>query len=83
VGRTELLAHFDQLQMAKRQGDAFFGFEEGNVADFLPTYRVLVGKGGEYDPKRLPAWCDHMLSLTQLMLFMHSTHFVFQSSIML
>ena len=58
-----LLSH-DQLNLERKQGNAFEGFEEGAI-DFLPSYKYQP-KTNRYErrpdkKKRAPAWCDRVL----------------------
>eukprot|EP00794_Sanderia_malayensis_P011283 gene11283-12463_t len=72
ISKNELsnLQEYDQLAMEKRNGNAFFGFEE-EVAKFRPTYRYKIGcnnsyiwlkrKPGAVVLTNLPSWCDRVL----------------------
>jgi endonuclease/exonuclease/phosphatase family metal-dependent hydrolase len=56
---TDMLK-YDQLNISRDKGDAFFGFREGKIT-FQPTFKVFVGKNYQYQPKRSPSWCDRIL----------------------
>ncbi|GJP35734.1 hypothetical protein CLOM_g20265 [Closterium sp. NIES-68] len=56
---TELLKN-DELQREIREGRAFYKFCEAPI-DFAPTFKVLRDELRQYNPKRLPAWCDRVL----------------------
>lgn len=58
AGALAGLAEGDQLAA---ESDAFHGFSEGDVSSFAPTFKLVPGSGGEYDPRRMPAWCDRVL----------------------
>ena len=52
----------DQLTDARKRGDAFLGFEEGNPARaHMPTFKVQRERGFKYKEQRTPAWCDRVL----------------------
>ncbi|RKP33957.1 hypothetical protein BJ085DRAFT_21339, partial [Dimargaris cristalligena] len=53
------LLDFDQLNIQKMNLKAFTGFQERPIR-FAPTYKFEIGTH-EYDPKRIPAWCDRIL----------------------
>ena len=66
LGRWDALLRADQLNAARKAGDAFAGFEEAPIT-FAPTYKYVPGTG-TYDgrkrsakKKRAPAWCDRVL----------------------
>lgn len=50
-------------QMRKGLVDVLDGYSEGDIK-FPPTYKYLVGTD-DYDPKRLPAWCDRVVYKAQ------------------
>eukprot|EP00532_Pseudo-nitzschia_australis_P009224 CAMPEP_0168163900 /NCGR_PEP_ID=MMETSP0139_2-20121125/633_1 /TAXON_ID=44445 /ORGANISM="Pseudo-nitzschia australis, Strain 10249 10 AB" /LENGTH=897 /DNA_ID=CAMNT_0008080847 /DNA_START=170 /DNA_END=2863 /DNA_ORIENTATION=- len=62
------LRPLDQLNVERREGRAFQGFEEG-VLNFVPTYKYQPGTDVyEQRPEkklRAPAWCDRILWMNQ------------------
>mmetsp|Transcript_22262 Transcript_22262/g.33935 ORF Transcript_22262/g.33935 Transcript_22262/m.33935 type:complete len:801 (+) Transcript_22262:85-2487(+) len=62
------LRPLDQLNIERREGRAFQGFEEGEI-NFAPTYKYQPGTDMyEQRPEkklRAPAWCDRVLWLAQ------------------
>ncbi|XP_042460841.1 type IV inositol polyphosphate 5-phosphatase 6-like isoform X1 [Zingiber officinale] len=57
----------DQLQIEKRAGRVFSGFEEGPI-EFMPTYKYLTNSdvytikpAKSRGKRRTPAWCDRIL----------------------
>ncbi|CAI7782892.1 unnamed protein product, partial [Closterium sp. NIES-53] len=56
---ADLLQH-DELQREIREGRSFYKFCEAPIA-FAPTFKVLRDELQQYNPKRLPAWCDRVL----------------------
>ena len=56
-----LLDH-DQLNVERKSGRVFGGFQEGKIA-FPPTYKYVPGTNALNDKKqkRPPAWCDRVL----------------------
>ena len=59
------LAERDQLNIERKQGRVFWGFEEGDCSLFPPTYKYQPGYDC-YDQRpekkiRAPAWCDRVL----------------------
>ncbi|KAK6205471.1 Endonuclease/exonuclease/phosphatase [Scheffersomyces amazonensis] len=56
---TELIDTFDELTIAKRNGDVFTGFSEGSI-EFPPTYKYHINTA-IYNSKRSPSWCDRIL----------------------
>ncbi|CAG8542546.1 6347_t:CDS:10, partial [Scutellospora calospora] len=61
-GDMELLLNFDQLNMQRRNKQAFYEFEEGTIT-FPPTYKYDF-KTNDFDTsekKRSPAWTDRIL----------------------
>ncbi|CAB4388819.1 unnamed protein product [Rhizophagus irregularis] len=50
----------DQLNIEKRKGQAFNGFQEGEIK-FPPTYKYYVGSTEFNSSKRIPGWCDRIL----------------------
>lgn len=68
AGRTAELRQLDQLNIERREGRAFQGFEEGEI-NFVPTYKYQPGTDVfEQRPEkklRAPAWCDRILWLAQ------------------
>lgn len=54
------LMALDQLRNARSKGRIFVGFEEGEP-QFAPTFKLRRASGFEYDPQRLPAYCDRIL----------------------
>ena len=62
VARRLAVFDTDQLTAARKRGDAFMGFEEGNPAKaHMPTFKVQREKGFVYKEQRTPAWCDRVL----------------------
>ncbi|CAI5973708.1 unnamed protein product [Closterium sp. NIES-65] len=51
---------FTELQREIREGRSFYKFCEAPIA-FAPTFKVLRDELQQYNPKRLPAWCDRVL----------------------
>jgi len=62
--RLDPLRPLDQLNVERREGRVFEGFEEG-VLNFVPTYKYQPGTDVfEQRPEkklRAPAWCDRIL----------------------
>jgi phosphatidylinositol-bisphosphatase len=62
------LIMLDQLNLERKEGRAFVGFEEG-VINFVPTYKYQPGTDVyEQRPEkklRAPAWCDRVLWMAQ------------------
>ena len=62
------LRMLDQLNLERKEGRAFVGFEEG-VINFAPTYKYQPGTDVyEQRPEkklRAPAWCDRVLWMAQ------------------
>eukprot|EP00536_Pseudo-nitzschia_multiseries_P005680 jgi/Psemu1/324006/estExt_fgenesh1_pg.C_1090014 len=62
------LRPLDQLNVERREGRVFQGFEEG-VLNFVPTYKYQPGTDVyEQRPEkklRAPAWCDRILWMNQ------------------
>ena len=58
-GRLKGLAKFDQLNIERRKGNVFQGYQEGELK-FVPTYRFDLNTL-TYDNERDPAWCDRVL----------------------
>ena len=50
----------DGLRAARRAGDAFVGFAEGEPR-FAPTFKVRRQAGLEYNPQRTPSYTDRIL----------------------
>jgi phosphatidylinositol-bisphosphatase len=67
-GKITELRPLDQLNMERREGRVFQGFEEG-IITFPPTYKYQPGTDMyEKRPEkklRAPAWCDRILWLAQ------------------
>ena len=65
---VDVLRPLDQLNIERREGRVFHGFEEG-VINFVPTYKYQPGTDVyEQRPEkklRAPAWCDRVLWLAQ------------------
>lgn len=68
AGKIEELRGLDQLNIERREGRVFQGFEEGQI-NFPPTYKYQPGTDTyEQRPEkklRAPAWCDRVLWLAQ------------------
>jgi len=67
-GKIPELRQLDQLNIERREGRVFQGFEEGEI-NFAPTYKYQPGTH-VYDQRpekkiRAPAWCDRVLWLSQ------------------
>ena len=66
--RLDPLRALDQLNIERKEGRAFQGFEEG-VLNFVPTYKYQPGTDVfEQRPEkklRAPAWCDRILWMTE------------------
>ncbi|CAB4445651.1 unnamed protein product [Rhizophagus irregularis] len=56
----DLNYQYDQLNIEKRKGQAFNGFQEGEIK-FPPTYKYYVGSTEFNSSKRIPGWCDRIL----------------------
>ncbi|KII72409.1 Inositol polyphosphate 5-phosphatase OCRL-1 [Thelohanellus kitauei] len=55
------LGDLDQLNMSRKNAQAFQGFDEAPIS-FRPTYKLTKLEGFiEYNKARLPAWCDRIL----------------------
>ena len=59
----------DQLTVEKNAGRALHGLEEPEIT-FPPTFKFVLSRGEEYDPRkwnwtkwRWPSWCDRILYL--------------------
>lgn len=67
-GAIDQLRPLDQLNIERREGRVFQGFEEGSL-NFVPTYKYQPGTDYyEQRPEkklRAPAWCDRILWLSQ------------------
>jgi hypothetical protein len=50
----------DQLVRARERGDAWVGFQEGDICH-EPTFKVKRAVGFEYNKQRSPAYCDRIL----------------------
>ncbi|OEU10210.1 DNase I-like protein [Fragilariopsis cylindrus CCMP1102] len=66
--RLDPLRPLDQLNIERREGRSFQGFEEGAL-NFVPTYKYQPGTDiYEQRPEkklRAPAWCDRILWMAQ------------------
>lgn len=58
--RRHLFMQHDQLTIEREGGRTLHGLTEAPV-EFKPTYKYLPRHLSQYDPKRLPAWCDRVL----------------------
>ncbi|CAB4445725.1 unnamed protein product [Rhizophagus irregularis] len=56
----QTVIEYDQLNIEKRKGQAFNGFQEGEIK-FPPTYKYYVGSTEFNSSKRIPGWCDRIL----------------------
>jgi phosphatidylinositol-bisphosphatase len=67
-GHIDQLRPLDQLNIERREGRVFQGFEEGQI-NFTPTYKYQPGTDiFEQRPEkklRAPAWCDRILWMAQ------------------
>ena len=67
-GHIDQLRPLDQLNIERREGRVFQGFEEGQL-NFVPTYKYQPGTDVfEQRPEkklRAPAWCDRILWMSQ------------------
>jgi hypothetical protein len=65
AGDLAALARHDQLNVERANGRAFEGFKEGDVAGFMPTFKLQPGTDlYEQRPgkkRREPAWTDRIL----------------------
>uniref|UniRef100_A0A7S1PGA7 Inositol polyphosphate-related phosphatase domain-containing protein n=1 Tax=Percolomonas cosmopolitus TaxID=63605 RepID=A0A7S1PGA7_9EUKA len=52
------LSSWDQCQTEIRKGTILQGFHEGDIL-FPPTFKFKIGTD-EYNPKRIPSWCDRV-----------------------
>ncbi len=63
-GHWAMLRDVDQLNVERKKGAVFAGFEEGIIA-FAPTYKYIPGTAVYEDREekklRAPAWCDRVL----------------------
>lgn len=60
-GRFDELLEADQLRLSIVHGDAFVGFDEGEM-HFPPTFKVERKAGeGYYKSQRTPSYCDRVL----------------------
>jgi endonuclease/exonuclease/phosphatase family metal-dependent hydrolase len=50
----------DELRRELAAGRAFAGFQDG-ICDFPPTFKVEKGYVLQYNPKRVPSYCDRIL----------------------
>ena len=70
AGQLEALALHDQLSVERANGRAFAGFKEGDISNFMPTYKLQPGtdKYEQRPGKKLqePAWTDRILWLSAL-----------------
>ncbi|KAI0318959.1 Endonuclease/exonuclease/phosphatase [Amylostereum chailletii] len=63
AGRDEL-KEYDQLFIERNKGTVFHGLREGDFWTFKCTYKYLMGRVDDYDPKRVPSWTDRILYTT-------------------
>lgn len=56
----EISRNRDELNVCKRKGLIFQGFEEADIR-FPPTYKYITEQSNKFDLKRMPAWCDRIL----------------------
>lgn len=54
----------DELLTSMERKSAFWGFQEAQIT-FKPTYKFF-NNSNEYNPKRIPSWCDRILYLKYL-----------------
>eukprot|EP00286_Rhodomonas_abbreviata_P019807 CAMPEP_0181308794 /NCGR_PEP_ID=MMETSP1101-20121128/11667_1 /TAXON_ID=46948 /ORGANISM="Rhodomonas abbreviata, Strain Caron Lab Isolate" /LENGTH=860 /DNA_ID=CAMNT_0023415229 /DNA_START=191 /DNA_END=2773 /DNA_ORIENTATION=+ len=54
------LLEWDQLVMARKNGEAYIGFEEGTITH-PPTFKVERKAGITYKDQRAPAYCDRVM----------------------
>jgi inositol polyphosphate 5-phosphatase INPP5B/F len=67
-GQIDQLRPLDQLNIERREGRSFQGFEEGHI-NFVPSYKYQPGTD-IFDQRpekklRAPAWCDRILWMAQ------------------
>ena len=62
--KWEELMEADGLRAARRAGEAFHGFSEGEMA-FAPTFKVQRQPGVAYKTQRTPSYCDRILWKSQ------------------
>ncbi|RGB24348.1 Endonuclease/exonuclease/phosphatase [Rhizophagus diaphanus] len=60
TNKYQTVIEWDQLNIEKRKGQAFNGFQEGEI-NFPPTYKYYVGSTEFNSSKRIPGWCDRIL----------------------
>jgi hypothetical protein len=57
----ERLVALDTLKQQQTQGKAFAFLSEGELANFAPTYKRIVGQVDGYNKKRRPGYTDRIL----------------------
>ncbi|CAI2171072.1 6274_t:CDS:2, partial [Funneliformis geosporum] len=61
TNQHQLILPFDQLNIERKNGRVFNGFQEGDVK-FSPTYKYNVDTVDSFNiSKRIPGWCDRIL----------------------
>ncbi|RIA94500.1 Endonuclease/exonuclease/phosphatase [Glomus cerebriforme] len=61
TNQYQLVIPFDQLNIEKRKGQVFDGFQEGEI-EFPPTYKYHIGSTRSFNTsKKFPGWCDRIL----------------------
>ncbi|SMN22904.1 similar to Saccharomyces cerevisiae YOL065C INP54 Phosphatidylinositol 4,5-bisphosphate 5-phosphatase with a role in secretion [Maudiozyma saulgeensis] len=58
--RQEILHEIDELNVLRRRGSVFYGFQESPIT-FPPTFKYLLNDTNKYNSKRVPSWCDRVL----------------------
>jgi len=59
-GEYKELLKYDQLNISRSKGEAFFGFQEKEIV-FPPTFKVYPKLPYDFQKKRTPSWCDRIL----------------------
>lgn len=60
LATSQLIKEKDELTVLKEKGQIMNGFIEENIM-FPPTFKYYVDETNEYNPKRIPSWCDRIL----------------------
>lgn len=59
--RWSELVRSDQLTSAIARGEVLYGWSEGGLGGFPPTFKLVVGQRDVYKPSRCPSYCDRLL----------------------